>query len=281
MHPRLPFLVRTEFLNRYEKGSTLSGVIYVHRISDNRFGGITGRNFNMFRKLCGESTLKNVVLVTNMWKDDAQDINEAREKELSSKFFKPALDKSAQMVRHHNTTESAHNIIRKIMENHPVPLQIQRELVDEGKSIIDTAAGESINQALKEQIRKHQVELKELREEMDQALREKDDETRRELEEVKRDLEEKVKKIKKDSEDMAATYAAEKERMEAKMKEMEQEVKQEEMQERERAEAEYNRRLATLTNKLQRKPYAPVADRAVWEQEIKKLQDRITIPIYK
>ena len=67
----------------------------------------------MFRKVCGESTLNNVVLVTNMWKEDAQDVDEAREKELSGRFFKPALDKSAQTVRHHNTTESAHNIIRK------------------------------------------------------------------------------------------------------------------------------------------------------------------------
>ena len=231
----------------------------------------------MFRKLCGELTLKNVVLVTNMWGIDSQDINESREKELSDKFLKSVLDKGSQMVRHHNTTESAHDIIRRIVENHPVVLQIQRELVDEGKDISNTAAGETINQELKELISKHQAELKDLREEMTQALKEKDGEMKQKLEETKRDLEEKVEKIKKASEGMAANYAAEKERMDAKLKELDQEAKQE----KERAEAEYDRRLAALTSSLQRTPKASAIDRAGWEQEIKKLQDRVTIPIYK
>ena len=93
----------------------------------------------MFRKICGESTLKNVVLVTNTCKEDSQDINEAREKELSDYFFRPALDKGAQIVRHYDTPESAHDIIRGIMKNHPAMLQIQREFVDEHKDIINTA----------------------------------------------------------------------------------------------------------------------------------------------
>jgi hypothetical protein len=42
----------------------LSGLIYVHRISDVLMGGISSRNFRMFRKLCGDDTLKNVVIVT-------------------------------------------------------------------------------------------------------------------------------------------------------------------------------------------------------------------------
>ena len=230
----------------------------------------------MFRKLCGESTLKDVVLVTNMWKEDSQDINEAREKELAEVFLKSALDKGSQMDRHHNTTESAHGIIRKIMKNHPVVLQIQRELVDENKDIRDTAAGETINEELKELIRRHQKELNQVRDEMKQSLKEKDGEMKRELEEAKRDLEEKVEKIKKAAEGMIANYAAEKERMEARMKELDQEAKQE----KERAQAEYDQKLATLTSRLQRRPNAPAIDRAEWEQEIRRLQDRVTIPIY-
>ena len=35
---------------------------------------------------------------------------------------------------HRNTTESAHSVICFIMKNRPVPLQIQRELVDEHKN---------------------------------------------------------------------------------------------------------------------------------------------------
>ena len=74
--------------------------------------------------------LKNVVLVTNMWGDLSPEDGEARENDLSSGFFKPVLDKHAQMVSHHDTTKSTHDIIRRIMKNHPLALQIQIELVD-------------------------------------------------------------------------------------------------------------------------------------------------------
>ena len=276
-------IFRTEHLHRYEEGSTLTGIIYVHRISDNRFGGVTGRNFAMFHKLCGESALKNVVLVTNMWREDSQVVNEARERELISGFFKPVLDKGAQVTRHNNTIESAHDILLRIVGNHPIALQIQRELVDERMDIIDTAAGGLINQELKEQIRQHQAELKELREEMMEALKWKDEEMRQELEEAKKALEEKATKATKASEGMATNYAVEKERVETKVEQAEQEVEQGVDQEvdqgRDQVEAEYDRNLTILIDRLQRAPNASAADRAGWEQEIKRLQDRITIPI--
>ena len=177
-----------------------------------------------------------------MWSLDSLDINEAREKELSSKVFKPTLDKGAQLARHHNTTGSAHDILRKIMDNHPVALQIQRELVDEGKDIIETAAGESINQEFQELIMKHQAELNELRGEMMRALKVKDKEMRRELKEAKRSLLEKIEEIEEAVERMATNYAAEKEMMRAKMREMEQRMKWD----RERAKAEYDQKVAIL-----------------------------------
>ena len=215
----------TELLNRHEKGRKLSGVIYIHRISDKRFTGIAGRNFKIFCELCGDAALKNAVLVTNMWSEVSHDIGQAREDELSSDFFKLVLDDGAQMARHHDTTQSAHDIIRRIMENHPVVLQIQRELVDERKDIINTAAGEAVNQELREQIKRHQVELDEVQEEMAQALERMDEQTKRELERDRRKLQERMEKIKKDSEGMVANYAAEKERAEEKMRQMEQEMK--------------------------------------------------------
>ena len=266
---------QTGLLDRYEKGSKLAGVIYIHRISDKRFTGITGRNFKMFRELCGDTTLKNVILVTNRWGEVSRDIGEAREDELTSDFFKPVLDKGAQMARHHNTAQSAHDIIRRIMKNRPVALQIQRELVDEHKDIVDTAAGGVINQELKEQIRKHQVELRMVQEEMVQAMKEKDEETRRELEEESRKLQEEMERIKKDSEGMAANYTEEKERMEAKMKQMEREAKRE----RERTEVEYNRQMADLNHRLRMAANASKADRALLEQEMWFLQGRLNQPV--
>jgi len=55
----------------------------------------------MFRKLCGDSTLQNVVIVTNMWGEVDPQVGGACEAELMREdiFFKPILDKGAQIAR--------------------------------------------------------------------------------------------------------------------------------------------------------------------------------------
>ena len=268
MHITVPRSVTfyAELINRYEKGSRLSGVIYIHRISGGQFGGISGRNFDAFCKLCGDAALKNVVLVTNMWEGVPPDVGEAREYELFSKHFKPALHKGARMVQHRNTVQSAHDIIQMIVANTPVVLQIQRELIDERKDIVGTMAGEAINRELDEQGRRHQVELREVREEMMRALKEKDEQTRRELEEETRRLHERMEEIAKDSERVAADYAAEKERMEVRMAELEQKVRQ-----GERDEADDTHRLQDETN-------VPVTDWTRPERQMKRLQNLTDTP---
>ena len=183
---------------------------------------MSGRNFSVFRELCGDTTLKNILLVTNMWGDVTPEDGDDRENELSSDYFESALSKGARMVRHHNTVKSAHDVIRMIMGNHPVVLQIQRELVDEHKAIGDTAAGEVINRELNEQKRRHQAELAKVQVDLERALMRKDEEAREELEEEKRKLQEQIGNARKDWE---ASYAVEKERVEARVKEMEREIK--------------------------------------------------------
>ena len=166
----------------------------------------------MFRHLCGDSTLKNVALVTNMWGKVAQDVGDARELELSNKFFKPALDKDAQLARHHDTTQSSHDIIRGIMKNDPAAFQIQRELVDEGKKIKDTAAGEVVSEEINKLIKCHEGEVEALREELRHALENRDEETRAEVEEATGELKEQIRRLKAESETMAAKYEEEKQK---------------------------------------------------------------------
>ncbi len=120
----------------------------------------------MFRKLCGDDTLKNVVIVTNMWGEVGQAKGEMREGEHKNKFYKQALDKGAQMLRHDNTEESAYNILRHIVRNQPLRLKIQRELVDEKKDVGQTAAAQEVESQFQELIQEHQAEIKELQEEM-------------------------------------------------------------------------------------------------------------------
>ena len=230
----------------------------------------------MFRKLCGDKTLENVVLATNMWGvEEEEELNLSREKELKDNFFKPALDKHAQMVRHLNTRESAHNILRKIIKNKPVVLQIQHELVDERKEFANTAAGESLSEELKELMKQHQAELEKLREEMTQSLKDKDDAMKRELDKTKKDLEEMMRKITEDTKKMTASYAAEKEKVGARVQEMEQEAKLRGKRPEPRNDGE-----PAFIGSLRHTATASAADRARWVEEIQKLGDNITIPVH-
>jgi hypothetical protein len=181
------------------------------------------RNFKMFRNLCGESTLKNVVIVTNMWGGVEPEVGEAREAELMEEdiFFKPVLEKGAKMARHENTVPSAENIIHLVLNNHPLPLQIQRELFDEHKDILDTSAGEELNRELNGQIRKHQEDIRVLTEEMEQATKDKDEETRNELEIEAKRMEEEVERFENEAKRLASDYQREKSEFQARLAEME------------------------------------------------------------
>ena len=110
-------------VHRYERGGTLAGILYFYQISDFRMDGIPTTNFKMSQKLCGGSTLENVVIVTNMWEQLDPEVGEAREVQLMKReiLFKPLLDKGARIARNMNTVTSAHNIIRFMLDNHPLP----------------------------------------------------------------------------------------------------------------------------------------------------------------
>lgn len=222
----------------------------------------------MFRKLCGESTLKNVVLVTNMWGKVEQTVGEARERELAGVYFKPALDKDAQLARHYNTTQSSHDIIRRIMKNDPAALQIQQELVDEGKDIRSTAAGEAVNEELNKVIRRHEAEMNTLREEMRQALKEKDEETRKELEEETRKIKAQMDKMKVESETMASKYNEERRKMEEAMERMQEQARQEQSQ----ARAEHTRQITELKARLENSTTASAGEREALQRRIRELE---------
>ena len=190
---------------RYSAGAKLAGVIYVHRISDDKFGGLAVKNFRMFRELCGEKTLKNVILMTNMWGRVTPQQGAGRERQLKTKHFKAAIEKGAHLCRHNNTPESARKILQTVLENEPVVLKIQRELIDEHKEIGATSAGEELNREIRAAVERCQNEIEELEESMRRAA-EKDEELREELEGEKRRVQEEMEKLRKDSEEMKSKF---------------------------------------------------------------------------
>lgn len=147
--------------NRYKNGILLHGVLYFHRISDNRMGGIARQNFSTVMRLIGDKAIQNTVIVTTMWDRVSNQEGEERLHQLktSELFFKSAVDEGAPVTVHQRTVDSAQAIIRHLLCKSPVPLEIQKELVDEGKDISETAAGIEVNRQVAALIQEQQKEI--------------------------------------------------------------------------------------------------------------------------
>ncbi|KAI6123085.1 hypothetical protein EV401DRAFT_2261188 [Pisolithus croceorrhizus] len=160
------------FIRQEEEHSMLAGLIYMHRISDTRMGGTARRNLRVFHKLCGQDSLKNVVVVTTMWDKVTLEEGERRERELQSSetLFKPLLDEGAVMCRHDGTPASALGIIDYLLriQDHATT-QIVHELLYDQKTLENTAAGTEIQSELRAILQKHSADIKSLEEEMRSA----------------------------------------------------------------------------------------------------------------
>jgi hypothetical protein len=139
-----------ENLLRYEKKIKLAGIIYLHRITDNRMGGSPHRNLRMFGELCGDQAVKKVVLVTTMWDkghktDHRQTHNQRREKDLFENYWKTMINYGASTARFLNTADSAWELIDLILKQHATEvLLLQEELVDLKRALSETQAGKTL-----------------------------------------------------------------------------------------------------------------------------------------
>ncbi|KAK5107133.1 hypothetical protein LTR62_001691 [Meristemomyces frigidus] len=133
----------TSFLTtQYQLGIPLRGVIYLHRITDNKMQGSALRNFEMFQRICGEDAMGNVVLATTMW-DKLTDRAEGlqRDEQLRRDFWSLMESRGSSLMTFDGSKEMAETMIMLLLNRDDVVLEIQRELSDEQKALGDTAAG--------------------------------------------------------------------------------------------------------------------------------------------
>ncbi|KAK1688499.1 P-loop containing nucleoside triphosphate hydrolase protein [Colletotrichum godetiae] len=138
----------------YSRNVFIHGIVYLHRINDNRMTRSNTQNIEMFKALCGEEAYSNVALATTFWppSPDPNDLKILlkREQDLTRKasYFGRVINGGARMFRHgeagHTQKDSAHVVVRHLIRQSqlsPVVLLIQHELVDEEKKLGDTSAG--------------------------------------------------------------------------------------------------------------------------------------------
>ena len=179
----------------YRERILLTGIIYLHRISDNRLGGSGLRQMQMFRKLCGEQSMGNIALATTMWSTVNIDDGQRREDELIMQdgFWKRVLEQGASIFRQDRGKESAEEIVGFLVERkHRVVFDIQTEMVDNNKRLDETAAGQEVQAELAKQRERYEKELRSVKAEMQEALMMKDSELTQELQSVKDEVERKL-----------------------------------------------------------------------------------------
>ena len=98
----------------YKQGATLGGVIYLHDITAPRFEGPARRNLEIFRNLCGKDALDHVVLGTTKWGLGVPGSGE-NHRELVTNYWKPLIEKGAQVRRFDGSRESAQSLIDAII----------------------------------------------------------------------------------------------------------------------------------------------------------------------
>ncbi|EQB46468.1 hypothetical protein CGLO_14483 [Colletotrichum gloeosporioides Cg-14] len=170
----------------YKSKLKLSGIVYLHRIKDEKVSNGIQRNFDMFRYLCGDNFFSNVFLVTTFW-DELKDneTGEKRERELLKKpdWWSEMKSKGSQIRRFSNTQQSAVDLLWEVAGLPPVVLQVQKEMVEQGLDVVNTTAGVALNHELADLRAKFEKEIESLVERQEKARLQQDEHLPKMLEE--------------------------------------------------------------------------------------------------
>ena len=109
------------------RNASLSGIIYTHKISDNRMTGQLERNLTRFAGSSADQWAQGIALVTTMWDKINHNDSEKREEQLRNGYWKVMINKGAVLHRLPNT-DSAWSIISSLEK---VPCKIK--IISEGK----------------------------------------------------------------------------------------------------------------------------------------------------
>jgi hypothetical protein len=176
------------------KGRALSGIIFLHRITDNRMAGSALRNLKLLTEVCGDEFFRNVVIVTTMWDVVNRSVGESRERSLEANFWRQLINNGATLERY-DSDHAPGSILRKFLNekvSNAGMLSIQRESSHDGKPLAETSAGRAALESM-------QVELantEQVMQELDGALRSAQSSFERErLERQKSKLVEKTEKM--------------------------------------------------------------------------------------
>ena len=117
----------------YRSGTRLNGIIYIHDITKPRIQGSAYQNMRLFRQLCGDDALGNVILATSFWDQISKSDGAKRERELknSEDFWANMVAKGSEVVRIKPDRSICLKVLERIAAKNKVDLLVQTEMVVE------------------------------------------------------------------------------------------------------------------------------------------------------
>lgn len=101
-------------VHNYPRGMNLAGIVYLHRISDNRVARASLKSLLTFPSICGLDSMPTVVLVTTMWDGIREETGGRRETELKETFWRDMIADGCKTERFYRTYESAWDILNNL-----------------------------------------------------------------------------------------------------------------------------------------------------------------------
>jgi DNA repair exonuclease SbcCD ATPase subunit len=171
----------------YQHGMLLTGIILLQPVDGIRaYGSEVGRT-RLFRQICGQDAFGNVLIGTTMWsklKDRNDSLKRVEQRKKSGDFWANLVSKGARLEEHQDTTESAHRIIRMLMDKSKKPLQLQEELARAGGRVSGTSTAKQLYEDISMVSSEKQEKLDKIFEEM-RSIRKNNEEYQAEIAELK------------------------------------------------------------------------------------------------
>lgn len=163
-------------VNSYELGVRLSGIVYLHKITETRIKGSAVQGLKIFKAICGAESFHGITMATTFWdKVGTEGMQQADnnwiELQQNVKFWKELIDGgcSKQMLSASRT--SAMQVVQGIARRDiRLVLKMQRQLVDEKLLIYKTDAGKELKEAWFQEKSGLLAEIEETREHVIDAL---------------------------------------------------------------------------------------------------------------
>ena len=192
----------------YSNGILLSGIIYLHRISDPRMSGGAMRNLHMFKELCGKNCFRSVLLATTFWNsiEERQAIQNENELKTTEEFWGEMIELGSSYTRHMDDKQSAWRILDfMIQRRHPFLATIQQEMVDGKLDLNQTGAGRQLNADLIAMEERHIKKMRELEASYAAAQEEQDQRSMRRIAELHERLRNEIEEGKESQADLVAS----------------------------------------------------------------------------